>query len=593
MNSLLFSHFFACIFHLIALNSNENENWLTHYSLEKKSAIEQYLYSLYWSTITMMTVGYGDIVPQNSSEMAFALFTVLCGCIVFGYNLNRIGNIFHEMNKGKKKMQEKLTKINKFMESKHMNSNLQMRIRAYLKFIWANQNEKLNKELLNIIDDLSDTLKEEFYLHGYGNILRNHSLFSDNFSENFLSSLLRNIEEETYMKDEIIFRENEPINHNLYFIISGEIEVFHSINRENPRSFKKIRAKDSFGEYSFLTGLNHIYSAQASEYTKIYKISRERFHEVLTNYPNDYEKYSELRDKIILYGDFNDLKMRCLICNKRDHLIENCNLVHYTPNKEIIFLRYLFSENQERNSYHRKKKKINSLHSKKKFFSKHEISSFNRIRDSEENLSMYSSFDSNQEIENSGCPNIMKIPVIELTEKNKFDGEECSISRLKSNLSENEIQNIIRLNSADDRFTRKVKTLDTREHDKNSTITRATALDFEHVKHFDYYFPDSNVGNFIKKYKKFRKLAIKEKKTKKQKKQENSPNKALAKKSGYAFFIDENKQGTVSKSFREERLCESPALNTNKGFFSIRETKQPDNFMDLIQEIKKQKLNKK
>ncbi len=543
----------------------------------------------------MMTVGYGDIVPQNSLEMAFTLITVLFGCIVFGYNLNKIGNIFQEMNKERKKVQEKLNKLNKFMESKHMNSNLQMRIRAYLKFIWANQNEKLNKELLNIIDDLSDTLKDEFYLYGYGKILRNYSLFSDNFSENFLSSLLRNIEEETFMKNEIIFRENEPVNQNLYFIISGEIEVFHSLNQENPRSFKKLREKDSFGEYSFLTGHNHIYSAKASEFTKIYKISSKRFHEVLTNYPNDFEKYSELRDKIILYRDFNDLKMRCLICNKRDHLIDNCNLVHYIPNKEIIFLRYLYSENQERNSYHRKRKKMNSLQLKKKLMSKKDlISIFLVPAESEENISFYSSLDSSQEIENSVCSNHQKIDVNDLGEKSKFDGLGCmqtSIFRQKSNFSENEIQKIIRLDTVDDNYMGKAKILGTREIDKNGIMIRSSVIDFECVKHFDYYFPDSNFNIFIEKYKKFRKLSFNEKKKQKMNDHTNS-NIALPRKTGYTFFINENNQENVSKSFREERLSESPVLRTNKGFFSIREMKKPMCILDLVQEIKKEKFNK-
>ena len=169
--TLLFSHLFACMFHYIAVVSElEERTWLKVYSMNYRTSLQQYLVSLYWSTVTMMTVGYGDIVPQNPSEMLFTLFTLFIGCIIFGYNINKIGDIFNEMNKKEIKLEGNLEKINEFMESKKIDGNLQMRVRAYLKFIWNNQNEQLNEELLNIIDTLSDNLKEELYLQGYGNV---------------------------------------------------------------------------------------------------------------------------------------------------------------------------------------------------------------------------------------------------------------------------------------------------------------------------------------------------------------------------------------------------------------------------------------
>ena len=182
--------------------------------------------------MTMMTVGYGDIVPQNPYEMIFTVITIFCGCIIVGFNINKIGNIFQDMKKETEETEENISKINKFMESKHINRSLQMRIRAYLKFVWQKQNEKLNDELLNMIDSLSDSLKEELYLEGYGEIIRNYPLFSDNFSSGFLSRLIRSMQEQTFMKNELIFQENELSKQNLYFINSGESRDFSFYSRK-------------------------------------------------------------------------------------------------------------------------------------------------------------------------------------------------------------------------------------------------------------------------------------------------------------------------------------------------------------------------
>ena len=64
---LIFSmaHFSACIFHYIgnfAANTNEN-SWIKERHLEDSIWQLRYLEALYYSFITMITVGYGDVTP--------------------------------------------------------------------------------------------------------------------------------------------------------------------------------------------------------------------------------------------------------------------------------------------------------------------------------------------------------------------------------------------------------------------------------------------------------------------------------------------------------------------------------------------------
>jgi rRNA processing protein Gar1 len=45
----------------------------------------------------MLTFGYGDITPKNQGEMWFNVWAMRFGTIIFGYSMNRIGEILKIM----------------------------------------------------------------------------------------------------------------------------------------------------------------------------------------------------------------------------------------------------------------------------------------------------------------------------------------------------------------------------------------------------------------------------------------------------------------------------------------------------------------
>ena len=50
-----------------------------------------------------------------------------------------------------------------------------------------------------------------------------------------------------------------------------------------------------------------------------------------------------MKDKILIYDDFQDLKKKCKTYFKRDHDIFICPEIHYVPRQDFIIRRHLFN----------------------------------------------------------------------------------------------------------------------------------------------------------------------------------------------------------------------------------------------------------
>lgn len=51
-----------------------------------------------------------------------------------------------------------------------------------------------------------------------------------------------------------------------------------------------------------------------------------------------------MRDKMLIYSNFEDLRKKCEACLKRDHDIFNCPQIHYVPRKNFIITRHQYSK---------------------------------------------------------------------------------------------------------------------------------------------------------------------------------------------------------------------------------------------------------
>ena len=206
---IFLSHISACMWHMIAiLEISFNNNiltWLHVYGQLNESTFSRYVYSFYYSIVTIVTVGYGDIIPQNTTERIFSSLLILVGCGTFGYCISNLGSIFMEMSIEENKFNTKIAEINDYMVKNNINFNLQNKVRRYLEYLFNEEKEGDNKGLV-VLQSLSKSLKEELMMDVYGKEIKNINFLSLNFSENFLNALILKFKEVSYGPEEIIFK---------------------------------------------------------------------------------------------------------------------------------------------------------------------------------------------------------------------------------------------------------------------------------------------------------------------------------------------------------------------------------------------------
>jgi hypothetical protein len=247
------THLIACGFYVVGMDNYQAglDCWQTAYIGEAfeepspKTVATHYLISLYWAFVTVTTVGFGDILPQNNDERLYVLFCTFIGTSVFAYMVGEITTLSARKHSSVDAFANKMGSVEEFMRFHHLPKMLRDSIRMYYRKTW-HKNIYFNDHAIN--NELSYDLRRDVALFLKKSVVSKVFFFRDAPDE-LISLLVCQLVPRTYTLKSNIIRAGD-IGKEMYILEKGEVEVY--LENDTQPSFR-LGEGSFFGEIALLS----------------------------------------------------------------------------------------------------------------------------------------------------------------------------------------------------------------------------------------------------------------------------------------------------------------------------------------------------
>ena len=161
--------------------------------------------SFYFTVTTIMTVGYGDITPNNVTEKLITILLMLIGVVLFSYATGSISSIISSADSEDARLKEKMATLKILQGDYDLESTLYNKIAKALQY--GNQHAK---GVVEFMDDLPTKLRIELAMAIHNKMYSNIKFFKDK-DKSFIvwvGTLLKPMNVQT---DDFIYKDYEYI----------------------------------------------------------------------------------------------------------------------------------------------------------------------------------------------------------------------------------------------------------------------------------------------------------------------------------------------------------------------------------------------
>ncbi|XP_072930266.1 cyclic nucleotide-gated cation channel subunit A-like [Epargyreus clarus] len=285
MAILVLIHWNACLYFAISYSIGfGTDNWVYNNTGEKNETLShQYIYSFYWSTLTLTTIGETP-QPEIDSEYLFVVADFLAGVLIFATIVGNIGSMISNMNVSRVDFQNKMDGVKQYMSFRKVTGELEARVIRWFAYTWA-ESGALDEE--HVLASLPDKLKAEIAIRVHLDTLRRVRIFHD-CEPGLLEALVLKLRLQVFSPGDYICRKGD-VGKEMYIVKRGRLQV---VADDGKTVLATLSAGSVFGEVSVLdiagnrTGNRRTANVRALGYSDLFCLAKRDLWEALADYPD-------------------------------------------------------------------------------------------------------------------------------------------------------------------------------------------------------------------------------------------------------------------------------------------------------------------
>ncbi|KAL7395937.1 hypothetical protein ABVT39_025764 [Epinephelus coioides] len=250
---LVIIHWNACVYYsfskILGLGS---DTWVYPNASDPEfgSLTRSYIYCLYWSTLTLTTIGETP-PPVRDEEYLFLIFDFLVGVLIFASIVGNVGAMISNMNATRAAFQSRVDTLKHYMQFRHVSKVLEQRVIRWFDYLWTNQK----------------TIDEQEVLRSLPNKLR--------------AEIAINVHLDTLKKGDV--------GKEMYIIKDGQLAV---VGEDGTTQFAVLTSGSCFGEISILNisgskmGNRRTANIRSLGYSDLFCLSKQDLMEALQEFPH-------------------------------------------------------------------------------------------------------------------------------------------------------------------------------------------------------------------------------------------------------------------------------------------------------------------
>ncbi|XP_077444844.1 cyclic nucleotide-gated channel rod photoreceptor subunit alpha [Stigmatopora argus] len=268
--------------------------------------VRKYAYSMYWSTLTLTTIGETP-PPVENSEYFFVVTDFLVGVLIFATIVGNVGSMITNMNAARANFQARIDAIKQYMSFRKVTKDLEKRVIKWFDFLWTNKKAVDEREVLKY---LPDKLRAEIAINVHLDTLKKVRIFAD-CEAGLLVELVLKLQPQVYSPGDYICKKGD-IGREMYIIKEGKLAV---VADDGVTQFVVLSDGSYFGEISILAikgskaGNRRTANIRSIGYSDLFCLSKDDLMEALTEYPDAKALLEEKGRQILMKDGLLDLEV--------------------------------------------------------------------------------------------------------------------------------------------------------------------------------------------------------------------------------------------------------------------------------------------